>query len=57
MEYNTLVRTSLFPILKKYGFDIAEEFKNIVRFQSSVMKVNVVLMIMRNQTLLKLEEK
>lgn len=42
MEYNTLVRTSLFPILKKYGFDIAEEFKNIVRFQSSVMKVNVV---------------
>jgi hypothetical protein len=42
MEFNTLVRTQLFPILQKYEFEIAEEFKNIVRFQSSVMKVNVV---------------
>jgi hypothetical protein len=41
MEFNTLVKTQLFPILQKYGFDIAEEFKNIVRFQSSVMKVNI----------------
>lgn len=42
MEFNKLVRTQLFPILQKYGFEIVEEFKNIVRFQSSVMKVNVV---------------
>ena len=42
MEFNTLVRTKLYPIFQKYGFEIAEEFKNIVRFQSSVMKVNVV---------------
>lgn len=42
MEFNTLVRMQLFPILQKYGFEIAEEFKNIVRFQSSVLKINVV---------------
>lgn len=42
MEFNKLVRTQLYPILQKYGFEIAEEFKNIVRFQSSVIKVNVV---------------
>lgn len=42
MEYNTLVRTSLFPILNKYGFDIAEEFKNIVRFKSSKIEINIV---------------
>ena len=42
MEFNVLVKTQLFPILNKYGFDIIEEFKNIVCFQSSVMKVNVV---------------
>lgn len=42
MEFNTLVKARLFPILQKYGFEIAEEFKNILRFQSSVMKVNVV---------------
>ena len=41
MEFNKLIRISLLPILNKYEFDIAEEFKNIVRFQSSVMKVNV----------------
>ena len=42
MEFNTLVKTHLLPILQKYGFEIAEELKNIVRFQSSVMKVNLV---------------
>lgn len=42
MEFNTLVKAQLSPILQKYGFGIAEEFKNIFRFQSSVMKVNVV---------------
>lgn len=42
MEFNTLVKAQLFPIFQKYGFRIAEEFKNILRFQSSVMKVNLV---------------
>lgn len=42
MEFNTLVKTYLSPILQKYGFEIAEDIKNIVRFQSSVMKVNLV---------------
>lgn len=42
MEFNTLVKTYLLPILQKYGFEVIEEFKNIVRFQSSVMKVNLV---------------
>ena len=42
MEFNTLVKTQLFPILQKYGFEIAEEFKNILRFQSSVIEINIV---------------
>lgn len=42
MEFNTLVRIQLYPILQKYGFEIAGESKNNVRFQTSVMKVNVV---------------
>jgi hypothetical protein len=42
MEFNTLVRIQLLPILRKYGFEIAEDFKNIVRFQSTVMMVNIV---------------
>lgn len=57
MEYNTLVRISLFPILKKYGFDIAEEFKNIVRFQSSVMKVNVVFNEYENSNFIEIGRK
>lgn len=42
MEFNTLVKTQLFPILQKYGFEIAEEFKNILRLQSSVIEINIV---------------
>jgi hypothetical protein len=42
MEFNALVKAQLFPILRKYGFAIAEEFKNIVRFRSSVVKINIV---------------
>lgn len=42
MEFNKLVKERLFPILQRNGFEIAEEFKNIVRFQSSNVKVNVV---------------
>lgn len=42
MEFNILVKTQLLPILQKYGFEIAEEFKNIIRFQSSVIEINIV---------------
>lgn len=42
MKFNALVKTHFFPILQKHGFEIAEEFKNILKFQSSVMKINVV---------------
>ena len=42
MEFNTFVKMQFFPILQKYGFEIVEEFKNILRFQSSIMKVNIV---------------
>lgn len=42
MEFNTLVKTYLLPILRKYGFQATEEFRNIVHFQSSNMKVNLV---------------
>lgn len=41
MKFNELVKTRLFPILQKHGFEITEEFENILRFQSSVMKLNV----------------
>lgn len=43
MEFNTLVKTKFFfPILRKYGFEIVEEFKNILRFQSSTIKIDIV---------------
>lgn len=42
MEFNALVKMQLYPILQKYGFKIVKEFKNIVRFQSSIMKINMV---------------
>jgi hypothetical protein len=42
MEFNTLVKTQLFPIFQKYRFEIAEEFKNILRFQSSAIEINIV---------------
>lgn len=42
MDFNTLVKTQLFPILQKYGFKMTEEFKNVLRFQSSVIKINIV---------------
>lgn len=41
MDFNILVKTQFFPILQKYGFEIKEEFRNILRFQSSDMKLNV----------------
>lgn len=41
MEFNTLVKTHLLPVLQKYAFEISEESKNIVCFQSSVMQVNL----------------
>ncbi|MBP7210590.1 MAG: hypothetical protein KBA02_05285 [Paludibacteraceae bacterium] len=42
MEFNMLVKAQIFTILQKYGFEIAEERKNILLFQSSGMKVNIV---------------
>jgi hypothetical protein len=42
MEFNTLVKTQLLQILEKHGFEITEEFKNIIRFQSSVIEINIV---------------
>lgn len=42
MEFNRLVKQQLFPIFQKEGFKILEEFKNIIRFESSTMKVNIV---------------
>jgi len=42
MEFNQLIKKQLFPILEKHGFEIREEFKNIIRFESYNMKVNVV---------------
>lgn len=41
MDFNALVKVHLFPVLQKIGFEMAEESKNILRFQSSVMKVNI----------------
>lgn len=41
MSFNILVRKSLFPILKKHGFGVAEEIRNSFKFQSSVMVVNL----------------
>lgn len=42
MEFNQLVKADLFPMLQEYGFGIAEEFKNIIRFQSSVIEMDIV---------------
>jgi hypothetical protein len=42
MKFNQLIKTHILPILQKYGFEISEEFKNIIRFQSSVVEINIV---------------
>lgn len=42
MEFNTLVKEQLLPILEKVGFKLSEEFKNIIRFESSVLQINIV---------------
>ena len=42
MEFNRIVLEKLFPVLQKDGFEIVEEFQNILRFESPKMKVNVV---------------
>ncbi len=41
MEFNKLVKTYLYPIFQKYGFEIKEEFKNILYFQSSIIEINI----------------
>ena len=43
MDFNTLVKTRLFPILQKYGFEIKEEFQNILHFQSSIIEIKIIL--------------
>jgi hypothetical protein len=42
MEFNTLVKSKLYPILQKYGYIISEETKNIIRFKSDTTKINIV---------------
>lgn len=41
MEFNTLVKTELLPLFKKYKFEVSEEFKNVMGFRSSILKVNL----------------
>ncbi|RRQ46497.1 hypothetical protein [Chryseobacterium sp. SC28] len=42
MDFNIQIKTQLFPIFQRYGFEIVEEFKNVLRFQSSITKINIV---------------
>ena len=42
MKFNALVKTHLLPILQKNGFDLIEEYKNILRFESASTKVGIV---------------
>lgn len=42
MKFNILAKTKLFPTLQVHGFEIAQEFKNILLFQSSIIEINVV---------------
>jgi hypothetical protein len=42
MEFNTLVKSHLSPILQNCGFQLVEETKNILLFQSPAMEVNIV---------------
>lgn len=41
MEFNALVKTRLFSILQKYDFELVEESKNVLRFQSPILKLNI----------------
>lgn len=41
MNFNELVKEHLFLILQKYGFELTEEMRNILRFQSSDVYVNI----------------
>lgn len=45
MEFNTLVKAQLFPILQKYGFEKADESKNYLKFESD----NLVVVICRDE--------
>lgn len=42
MEFNKLIRAKFYLELQKYGFEISEELKNIVRFQSSSIEINII---------------
>jgi len=52
MEFNTIVKNKIFlPILQKYGFELIEEFKNILRFQSPYIKINIVYNSFENSSI------
>lgn len=42
MEFNDVIKRHISPILARYGFEIMEEQRNLILFQSSIMKVNMV---------------
>ncbi len=42
MEFNTLIKEELLPILEKVDFRLSQEFENIIRFESSFLQINIV---------------
>lgn len=42
MKFNKLVKEELLPVFQNEGFEISEEFNNIIRFTSSSMEIGVV---------------
>lgn len=42
MEFNTLIKEQLFPLFQKKGYKKSEELNNILRLESSILKVNIV---------------
>ncbi|KGO92214.1 hypothetical protein [Flavobacterium subsaxonicum] len=56
MEFNTIIKAYLLPILIRYGFKIEEEFKNVIRFRSSAIKVNIVFSTFENSHFVEIGE-
>lgn len=54
MEFNTLVKTKLFPILQKHGYIKLEESKNYISFLSAALKINVIYNDRENSNLIQL---
>jgi hypothetical protein len=40
MQFNTLIKTQISPILRKHGYRLSEEFENIIGFKSLSMRLN-----------------